>query len=104
MSLLIRLPLFAALLLASGSAASAPPASDDWPVADPASHGLDASKLSALDAAIKGGQAPDTTSVLVVHRGALVHEAYFNGADRSSLHNTRSLTKSVTAMLVGAAI
>lgn len=106
MSLMIRFPLYAALLLASAATATATPqpASDDWTVADPASHGLDAAKFTALDAAIKGGQAPDTTSVLVVHRGALIHEAYFNGADRSSLHNTRSLTKSVTAMLVGAAI
>lgn len=105
MSLLIRLPLFAVLLLGSGSVVAAPsPATDDWLVATPASHGLDTAKLAALDAAIENGQAPDTTSVLVVHRGALVHEAYFNGAGRESLHNTRSLTKSVTAMLVGAAI
>ena len=46
----------------------------------------------------------DTTSLLVVHRGALIHEAYFDGADRTTLHNTRSLTKSVTGLLVGAAI
>ena len=105
MSLLIRLPLFAALLLGTASVtAASSPANDDWTLAAPATHGLDAARFSALDAAINSGQAPDTTSVLVVHRGALVHETYFNGADRSTLHNTRSLTKSVTAMLVGAAI
>ena len=107
MSLLIRTALFAALGLSAsfaGLAAPPPATTDDWPIAAPASHGLDAARLAALDAAIRDGQAPDTTSVLVVHQGALVHEAYFNGADRTSLHNTRSLTKSVTAMLVGAAI
>ncbi|MCA0393003.1 MAG: beta-lactamase family protein [Proteobacteria bacterium] len=57
-----------------------------------------------MDAAIEGDAAPATTSVLVIHRGALVHERYFNGADADTLHNTRSLTKSVTALLVGAAI
>lgn len=103
---LIRLALLAVLAsfapcLAAYAAASTPP---DWAVADPASQGLDATRLAALDVAIRGGEAPDTTSVLVVHRGKLVHEAYFNGADRTTLHNTRSLTKSVTAMLVGAAI
>lgn len=107
MSYLIRLTLLAALVLpALPTAAAAPPATPDdgWTVTSPATHGLDPARLAALDAAITAGQAPDTTSVLVVHKGALVHEAYFNGADRTTLHNTRSLTKSVTAMLVGAAI
>lgn len=103
---LIRLALLAVFAASTATspafaATSTPP---DWELADPASQGLDATRLAALDAAIRGGEAPDTTSVLVVHRGKLVHEAYFNGADRSTLHNTRSLTKSVTAMLVGAAI
>lgn len=107
MSYLIRLTLLAALVMpALPTAAAAPPATPDdgWTVTSPATHGLDPARLAALDAAITAGQAPDTTSVLVVHKGALVHEAYFNGADRTTLHNTRSLTKSVTAMLVGAAI
>ena len=107
MSFLIRLALFTAFILPvlSTAAAARPSASsDDWTATDPAAHGLDVARLAALDAAITSGQAPDTTSVLVVHQGVLVHEAYFNGADRMTLHNTRSLTKSVTAMLVGAAI
>ncbi len=107
MSFLIRLALFTAFILpVLSTAAAAPPSasSDDWTATDPAAHGLDVARLAALDAAITSGQAPDTTSVLVVHQGVLVHEAYFNGADRMTLHNTRSLTKSVTAMLVGAAI
>lgn len=105
MTMLKRFPVVAVLLLAAASVAAAPPPpADHWTLADPATHGLDPAKLRAMDAAISGGQAPDTTSVLVVHGGALVHEAYFNGAGRNTLHNTRSLTKSVTAMLVGAAI
>jgi CubicO group peptidase (beta-lactamase class C family) len=107
MSFLIRLALFTAFILPVLSTATAAPpsaSSDDWTTADPAAHGLDIARLAALDAAITSGQVPDTTSVLVVHQGVLVHEAYFNGANRTTLHNTRSLTKSVTAMLVGAAI
>jgi len=103
-----RLTLFAALALAAlpAPAAYRPPAADGdgWPVADAARRGWNISRLEAMEAAIAEGEAPDTTSVLIAHRGALVYEAYFNGADRQTLHNTRSLTKSVTAMLVGAAI
>ncbi|MBB3342549.1 serine hydrolase [Luteimonas sp. RC10] len=105
MSILPRLLLLATLACPLSTATASPPALDDgWPVADPIRLGWDAAKLSALDAAITAGAAPDTTSVLIVHRGALIHEAYFDGAERDTLHDTRSLTKSVTALLVGAAI
>ncbi len=108
MPLLPRLALLAVLVLPASAASAAyrapAPADDGWTVADAGRRGWNTARLEALDAAIAGGQAPDTTSVLVVHRGALVHEAYFNGADPQTLHNTRSLTKSVTALLVGAAI
>jgi len=93
------------VLSASHVAASPSPASDDdWPIANAGARDWDTARLAALDAAIAGGEAPDTTSVLIVHRGALIHETYFNDADRQTRHNTRSLTKSVTGLLVGAAI
>lgn len=106
MHLLPRLALPALLALCAPSVASTPPPApgEDWPVAEAGARGWKLERLAALDDAIAGGEAPDTTSVLIVHRGALVHEAYFGGADRQTLHNTRSLTKSVTALLVGAAI
>lgn len=105
MQSLSRLALSALLALSAAQLAVASPSRvTDWPVANAGARGWNTERLAALDAAIAGGEAPDTTSVLVVHRGALIHEAYFNGADRETLHNTRSLTKSVTALLVGAAI
>lgn len=54
MSLLIRLPWFAALLLGTASitATPLPPSNEDWAIADPATHGLDAARFSALDAAV----------------------------------------------------
>ena len=105
MQSLSRLALSALLAVsATPLAAAAPSPVTEWPVADAGARGWNIERLAALDAAIASGEAPDTTSVLVVHRGALIHEAYFNGADRQTLHNTRSLTKSVTALLVGAAI
>ncbi len=57
-----------------------------------------------MDAAVRAGQFKKITSVLVLRDGKILHEAYFNGADASTLHNTRSCTKTVTGMLVGIAI
>lgn len=87
-------------------AAPHPPArlDDGWEVAAAAGAGWDTAVLDAMDAAIASGQAPGTTSVLIVHEGRLVHERYFGEGGPDVLNNTRSATKSVTALLVGAAI
>jgi CubicO group peptidase (beta-lactamase class C family) len=82
-----------------------PPRLDDgWPTADAASSGWNLPLLAAMEDAIASGAAPDTTSLLVARDGRLVYERYFNGGGRDVLNNTRSATKSITALLVGAAI
>lgn len=43
-------------------------------------------------------------SMLIIKNGKLVHEAYFAGCDRNSLHVMASITKSVTSTLIGIAI
>lgn len=102
--------LLAGLLgLASAGAAAAPytapaPLKDGWPVADAAKAGWQLAPLAAMEAAIASGQAPDTTSVLIARDGKLVYERYFNQGGREVLNNTRSATKGITALLVGAAI
>ncbi|MET0336219.1 MAG: serine hydrolase, partial [Caulobacter sp.] len=60
--------------------------------------------FAAMDAAIRAGQFQKITSVVVARRGQLVHEAYFDEGGAHARRNTRSVTKTVTAMLVGAAI
>lgn len=60
--------------------------------------------FDAMDAAVRAGEFKKITSVLVARDGRLVHEAYYNGADAVTLHNTRSCTKTVTGALVGIAI
>jgi CubicO group peptidase (beta-lactamase class C family) len=44
------------------------------------------------------------TSVVVIKNGKLLLEEYFNGANRTTLHDTRSAGKSLTSALMGIAI
>ncbi|MFN0250592.1 MAG: serine hydrolase domain-containing protein [Kofleriaceae bacterium] len=62
------------------------------------------SDFNGLERAIADGKAPNTTSVLVMHRSSIVYEAYFDGATADTLHDTRSVGKSITAIAIGIAI
>lgn len=91
--------LAAALALAPFGAQAA----SDMPSAAPA-EGLSAAKLDAMSTAIKAGEFQNITSVLVARHGKLVFEAYYDQDGVEARRNTRSATKTVTAMLAGAAI
>jgi CubicO group peptidase (beta-lactamase class C family) len=54
--------------------------------------------------ALQRGVAPNTTSVLIMRGDAIVYERYFDGATAATLHDTRSATKSLTALAIGIAI
>lgn len=94
------LALSAPLLFAPLSSHAAP---SDMLVAAPAAEGLSDAKLQAMSAAIKAGQFQQITSVMIARHGKQVFEAYYEG-DAQTRRNTRSTTKTVTAMLAGAAI
>lgn len=77
---------------------------NDWVKASPATQKIDAVKLTAMDEAIKKGTFQQITSVLIARGGQLVHEAYYDANGVEGARNTRSVTKTVTGMLAGAAI
>jgi CubicO group peptidase (beta-lactamase class C family) len=85
--------------------ADRPEALDDgWKVAAPADVGVDAARLAELSARIEDQTFKNITSILVAREGRLIHEAYFNGGERERLNDVRSASKSVTSLLIGAAI
>ena len=57
-----------------------------------------------LVAGVIDGAYPDVRSILVYQAGALRLEEYFYGYDRNQPHQMRSFTKSVIALLAGAAV
>jgi CubicO group peptidase (beta-lactamase class C family) len=97
---------FAALAAIFGVCAvvEAAGAAGDLPAATPKSVGADAVPLRGLADAIGQGEFPKTTSVLVVYRGRLIYERYFGAGGLDLLNDTRSATKSITALAVGAAL
>ena len=68
---------------------------------DPGAHGVSPTALAAANA---WAQAQDSTALLVARDGVLVSEAYWMGNGRDTAFNPQSMSKTVTALLVGAAI
>lgn len=73
-----------------------------WEVATPASQQMDEVALQELREMV--GKLEGVYSFLVVRNGKIVHEQYHNGAKQSSLLHTRSITKRITATLIGIGI
>ena len=96
-----RLVITACALLAVATPISA---QTPWRTGSPESQGASTERLVAMDAAVRAGTFQKITSVLIARHGRLVHETYFDEGGAEARRNTRSATKTVTAMLVGAAI
>jgi CubicO group peptidase (beta-lactamase class C family) len=93
------------------------PRSDGWMVAHADSLGLDTVRLATLTATLRSWPELGAHAVLIERRGRLVYEEYFNGFDQrwgeplgwvtmtpETLHDLRSVTKSVISALTGIAI
>jgi len=75
----------------------------EWRIQGPAALGMDTEKLSELDPMIKT-QYRDLNGIVVVHKGCIVFEKYYNGCDSNDTHHVASVTKSITSALIGIAI
>jgi len=81
-----------------------PAAGDGWSGEDARAAHWDISRFAALEGKLADGTYKGVTSVVVAKDGKLAYEAYFNGGSAAQLNDIRSASKSVTAMLAGAAI
>ena len=88
-------------------------ATKDWPLSALEAEGLRTVPIHKATKLIEEQVFPNIHSFLIVRNGKLVHEAYFKGEDGRSglvqfderrLHDTRSVSKSVTSLLIGIAI
>ncbi len=90
---------------------------DSWSIAAPDEVGLDGARLCELDAFLNAWPKRNIHAVVVVRRGKLVFERYFAGQDErwtlgsgstrfspTEKHDIRSISKSVTSLLVGIAL
>jgi len=100
---LTTLPVVVALLL-SAPAIGQTTSSDGLSTVAPAAVGISAERLGQMEQAIKVGDFKDITSVLIARRGKVAYERYFDSDGVDGLRNTRSATKTITGMLIGAAI
>lgn len=73
----------------------------DW---DISTSKYDKKKIRELNKSIAQNSFKAITSIVVIKDGNLLIEEYFNGADRNTLHDTRSVGKSFTSALMGIAI
>jgi CubicO group peptidase (beta-lactamase class C family) len=76
----------------------------DWSAVAPSTAGVSTERLARMEQAIKAGEFKAVTSVLVARNGKLAYEHYFDTDGIDALRNTRSATKTITGMLIGAAI
>lgn len=63
-----------------------------------------AASLDAVTSEVKAGNFKQITSVVVAQHGKILYEQYFDSEGAEGLRNTRSVTKTVAGMLVGAAV
>jgi CubicO group peptidase (beta-lactamase class C family) len=88
-----------------------PPAAlaDGWPTGTPAQVGISPDSLRRFiqmisDMPMDSLSVPQIHGVLIARHGRLVLEEYFHGAHRDQPHDLRSAAKSLTSVLIGAAI
>jgi len=77
---------------------------EGWEYTSFRAEGLDPSRYDILKKKVLEGTFKDINSIIVVRKGKILVEDYFNGEDRDTLHDIRSATKSIGSALLGIAI
>ncbi len=117
------IPAICIFLTAGAALAAAQPCpmpaavSGEWETALPETVGLDGTMVCAIDGALDASPEFSIHAVLVLRKGKLVFETYRNGDDErwgsrlgtvvhlpETLHDQRSISKSVVSLLVGIAV
>lgn len=85
------------------------PTNDGWQVGTLEEVGLSVEPIknliqNVIEAPVDSVHAPYVHGFLIARRGKLVLEEYFHGFHRDKPHDTRSASKSLTSVLIGAAI
>ncbi|MCG8512665.1 MAG: beta-lactamase family protein [Halanaerobiales bacterium] len=76
---------------------------EEWKTVEPSSVGLDEKKLLNLEEVLQS-QYKNTNGFIIIRKGLIVFEKYYNGYGPLDTHNVASVTKSYTSALVGIAI
>lgn len=74
---------------------------NDWQIS---TETFDKSYIESLNRKIAINTFKDITSIVVIKDGKLLVEEYFNGSNRNTLHDTRSVGKSFASAILGIAI
>lgn len=74
---------------------------EEWPAS---TAPYDQDRIRQLEHAIAGDTYKQINSIVVIHDGKLLIEKYFNGADRDTPHNPRSVGKTFAGTVLGIAI
>jgi CubicO group peptidase (beta-lactamase class C family) len=75
----------------------------EWQTVDPANTGMDPKKFLDLEQMIKS-QYKNINGIIIIRKGFMVFEKYFNGFGPNDTHNVTSVTKSFLSALIGIAI
>ncbi|MFS0838792.1 serine hydrolase domain-containing protein [Paenibacillus sp. 1P03SA] len=75
----------------------------EWQVEDPEALGMDQGKLAELEPVVRSGYS-NINGVVIVRKGFLAYESYYNGYGPDDTHHVASVTKSILSALIGIAI
>ena len=75
-----------------------------WKIGDAQQLGWNTQKLAQVTEKVEQDEFKKLTSVLIAHKGKLIHEKYYNNGHVDYMNDLRSATKSITSIMVGLAI